>query len=229
MAIIRTKLESGKYLNVSEGEPNTLNIKGVDGDRYEDNDTGYNYVYDKAYSTANPTKRSYWVNLSVNRTRSLVSNGTLLKYDDILDLAGKNLKAPLSKFLLPLYHIINSSFTGVITFTGNEKLKYNGVLYSSFSIGKNESIDLVYLNGFWFVSGIIIGLESNSNPGSLYHLQSGDSIIVEDRYEYFIACNLILDLGSRIEIENGGRLVVHSGAILNDGVLTNNGIIKIGL
>jgi hypothetical protein len=64
---------------------------------------------------------------------------------------------------------------------------------------------------------------------SLYHLQSGDSIIVEDRYEYFIACNLILDSGSSIEIENGGRLVVHSGAILNDGVLINDGIIKIGL
>ncbi len=63
----------------------------------------------------------------------------------------------------------------------------------------------------------------------LYHLQSGDDITVKGRYEYFIACNLILDSGSRIEIENGGRLVVHSGAILNDGVLTNNGIIKIGL
>ncbi|MCJ8268601.1 MAG: hypothetical protein MJK04_04275 [Psychrosphaera sp.] len=71
--------------------------------------------------------------------------------------------------------------------------------------------------------------DTSGNGSKLYHLHSGESIQVDARNEYFIACDLILDLGSEIEIENGGRLVVHGGAILNDGVLTNDGIIKNGL
>ena len=78
----------------------------------------------------------------------------------------------------------------------------------------------------------ILGLlrESDESDGtSLYHLQSGESVQVAARTEYFIACELILDTGSSFEIDSGGRLVLHDGPILNSGVITNNGIIKIGL
>ena len=68
-----------------------------------------------------------------------------------------------------------------------------------------------------------------SSNGIKYHLKNGDNITVQDCYEYFIACNFILDTGSIMTIENGGRLVIHSGIIENNGVLLNNGIIKNGL
>ena len=68
----------------------------------------------------------------------------------------------------------------------------------------------------------------NSN-GIKYHLKNGDNITVEDCYEYFIACDFIIDNGANFTIENGARLVIHSGVLKNDGLITNNGLIKIGL
>ncbi len=68
----------------------------------------------------------------------------------------------------------------------------------------------------------------NSN-GIKYHLKSGDNITVQDCYEYFIACDFIIDSGALMTIESGGRLVVYSGMIKNDGLLSNDGIIKNGL
>lgn len=70
---------------------------------------------------------------------------------------------------------------------------------------------------------------SGSNSGIKYHLKNGDNITVEDCFEYFIACDFIIDNGASITIENGARLIIHSGVIKNDGLITNNGIIKIGL
>tara|TARA_R110001606_G_scaffold91591_3_gene204251 strand:+ start:2487 stop:2825 length:339 start_codon:yes stop_codon:yes gene_type:complete len=68
----------------------------------------------------------------------------------------------------------------------------------------------------------------NSN-GIKYHLKNGDNITVQDCFEYFIACNFIVDNGATMTIENGARLIIHSGIIINEGLITNNGLIKIGL
>ena len=68
-----------------------------------------------------------------------------------------------------------------------------------------------------------------SSTGIKYHLKSGDSIIVNDCFEYLVACDLILDVGSQITIEEGGRLVIIEGLITNDGVIVNDGLIKNGL
>ena len=66
-----------------------------------------------------------------------------------------------------------------------------------------------------------------ANNGIKYHLKSTDDITVKDCYEYFIALDFILDNGARFTIENGGRLVIHSGVLKNDGIITNNGLIQI--
>ena len=68
-----------------------------------------------------------------------------------------------------------------------------------------------------------------NSTGIKYHLKSADNITVEDCFEYFIACDFILDAGAMFTIDQGGRLVVHDGPIINDGVITNNGVIKNGL
>lgn len=69
----------------------------------------------------------------------------------------------------------------------------------------------------------------DTNNGIKYHLKSGDDITVKDCYEYFIALDFIVDSGARFTIENGGRLVIHSGVLKNDGLITNNGLINIVL
>jgi hypothetical protein len=68
----------------------------------------------------------------------------------------------------------------------------------------------------------------NSN-GIKYHLKNGDNITVQDCFEYFIACDFIIDNGANFTIENGARLVIHSGALKNDGYIKSDGLIKIGL
>lgn len=68
-----------------------------------------------------------------------------------------------------------------------------------------------------------------ASNGIKYHLKSTDNITVEDCFEYFIACDFILDFGSTFTIENGARFVSHQGLITNDGTITNDGIIKNGL
>lgn len=68
----------------------------------------------------------------------------------------------------------------------------------------------------------------NSN-GIKYHLKNGDNITVQDCFEYFIACDFIIDNGASFTIENGARLVIHSGALKNDGYIKSDGLIKIGL
>ena len=67
------------------------------------------------------------------------------------------------------------------------------------------------------------------STGTKYHLFNGDSVTVSSGFEYFIACDFILDAGSSLTLDSGSRLVLHDGLLLNSGVLTNNGIIKNGL
>jgi len=59
--------------------------------------------------------------------------------------------------------------------------------------------------------------------GIKYHFIAGESQIIENRYQYNLYYNLILDLNSNFTIDLGGQLVVHKGYILNNGTLTNNG------
>ena len=68
-----------------------------------------------------------------------------------------------------------------------------------------------------------------ANSGIKYHLKSGDNIVVEDCYEYFISLYFIVDSGASMSIDDGGRLVIFKGILKNDGLITNNGLIKIGL
>ena len=68
-----------------------------------------------------------------------------------------------------------------------------------------------------------------TSNGTKYHLKSSDNITVQDCFEYFIACDFILDSGAQFTIEDGGRFVGHEGIIRNDGIITNDGIIKNGL
>ncbi len=65
-----------------------------------------------------------------------------------------------------------------------------------------------------------------TSNGIKYHLKSGDNVVVEDCFQYFLYCNFILDTNSSITINDGGQLVVHDGTITNDSIIINNGIIK---
>lgn len=67
------------------------------------------------------------------------------------------------------------------------------------------------------------------STGTNWHLKLGDNITVEDCFEYFIACDMIIDTGVTFTIDAGGRLVLHTGPLQNDGTIINDGIIKIGL
>lgn len=66
------------------------------------------------------------------------------------------------------------------------------------------------------------------STGTKYHLKSTDNITVLDCFEYLICGNFILDSGAQMTIDAGGRLAVIEGPILNDGTITNNGVIKLG-
>ena len=66
------------------------------------------------------------------------------------------------------------------------------------------------------------------STGTKYHLSSTDIITVLDRFEYLICGNFILDAGAQMIIDEGGRLAIIEGPILNDGTITNNGVIKLG-
>lgn len=65
-----------------------------------------------------------------------------------------------------------------------------------------------------------------SNSGIKYHLKSGDNIVVEDFFQYYLYCNFILDNGSVFTINSEGQLVVDNGMITNDAIIVNDGIIK---
>lgn len=67
------------------------------------------------------------------------------------------------------------------------------------------------------------------STGTKYHLKDGDDITVLDCFEYLICGTFILDTLARFTIDAGARLAVIEGPILNDGVITNNGVIKNGL
>lgn len=67
------------------------------------------------------------------------------------------------------------------------------------------------------------------STGTKWHLKLGDNITVADCFEYFIACNMIIDTGVTFTIDAGGRLVLHDGPLQNDGTIINDGVIKIGL
>jgi len=66
------------------------------------------------------------------------------------------------------------------------------------------------------------------STGTKWHLKSGDNINVLDCFEYLICGNFVLDVGAQMVIDAGGRLAVIEGPILNDGTITNNGVIKLG-
>jgi hypothetical protein len=66
------------------------------------------------------------------------------------------------------------------------------------------------------------------STGTKYHLKDGDDITVLDCFEYLICGTFILDTLAMFTIDAGGRLAVIEGPILNDGTITNNGIIKLG-
>jgi len=72
------------------------------------------------------------------------------------------------------------------------------------------------------------GGSGGPSTGIKYHLKSTDNITVPDCFEYLVGCDFILDAGAVITVDAGGRLTVHE-AITNDGVIFNDGIIKIGL
>ena len=65
------------------------------------------------------------------------------------------------------------------------------------------------------------------STGTKYHLKPTDNITVLDCFEYLICGNFILDAGAQFTIDSGGRLAVIEGPILNDGTITNNGVIKL--
>ena len=67
------------------------------------------------------------------------------------------------------------------------------------------------------------------STGTKYHLKDGDDITVLDCFEYLICGTFILDTLARFTIDTSARLAVIEGPILNDGVITNNGVIKNGL
>jgi hypothetical protein len=67
------------------------------------------------------------------------------------------------------------------------------------------------------------------STGTKYHLKDGDDITVLDCFEYLICGTFILDTLARFTINTGARLAVIEGPILNDGVITNNGVIKNGI
>ena len=66
------------------------------------------------------------------------------------------------------------------------------------------------------------------STGTKYHLKDGDDISVIDCFEYLICGTFILDTLARFTVDTGGRLAVIDGPILNDGTITNNGVIKLG-
>ena len=66
------------------------------------------------------------------------------------------------------------------------------------------------------------------STGTKYHLKDGDDITVLDCFEYLICGTFILDALAKFTINVGARLAVIEGPILNDGTITNNGIIKLG-
>jgi len=66
------------------------------------------------------------------------------------------------------------------------------------------------------------------STGTKYHLKDTDDITVIDCFEYLICGTFILDTLARFTIDAGGRLAVIDGPILNDGTITNNGVIKLG-
>jgi hypothetical protein len=66
------------------------------------------------------------------------------------------------------------------------------------------------------------------STGTKYHLKDGDDITVLDCFEYLICGTFILDTLAMFTIDAGGRLAVIEGPILNDGTITNNGVIKLG-
>jgi len=72
------------------------------------------------------------------------------------------------------------------------------------------------------------GGSGGPSTGIKYHLKSTDNITVPDCFEYLVGCDFILDAGAVITVDAGGRLTVHE-AITNDGVIFNDGLIKIGL
>ena len=72
------------------------------------------------------------------------------------------------------------------------------------------------------------GGSGGPSTGTKYHLKPGDLITVEDCFEYLICGNFILDAGAQMIIDAGGRLAIIEGPILNDGTITNNGVIKLG-
>jgi len=72
------------------------------------------------------------------------------------------------------------------------------------------------------------GGSGGPSTGIKYHLSGTDIITVLDRFEYLICGNFILDAGAQMVINEGGRLAVIEGPILNDGTITNNGVIKLG-
>jgi len=72
------------------------------------------------------------------------------------------------------------------------------------------------------------GGSGGPSTGIKYHLKSTDNITVPDCFEYLVGCDFILDAGAIFTIDVGGRLTVHQ-TITNDGVIFNDGLIKIGL
>ena len=72
------------------------------------------------------------------------------------------------------------------------------------------------------------GGSGGPNTGIKYHLKNTDDISVLDCFEYLVCGDFILDPGARFTVDAGGRLAVLEGPIFNDGVITNNGVIKLG-
>lgn len=72
------------------------------------------------------------------------------------------------------------------------------------------------------------GGSGGPSTGTKYHLKPGDLITVEDCFEYLICGDFIIDSGAQMVIDSGGRLAIIEGPLTLNGVLTNNGVIKLG-
>lgn len=85
--------------------------------------------------------------------------------------------------------------------------------------GQNIELDIV--DNKVCISSTGVGVD-----GIKYHLKDGDDITVLDCYQYVIECDLTMDEGSTMNVDEGGKLIIKEGCLILDGCLTLDGQLK---
>jgi len=160
--VVSNILENGIVVSVGEGTPDSYKLKGKDGDRYHDNNTNYDYLYNNSSAFAFPSK-SPWVNISNPRIRTIIKNGVLVELDQTVDLNGLDITLFKGRNGLGEYTLVNTSDTkdSIVAFSSTDKLKTEDGAFGSYIVEPNKIVKFVYINPYWRISNLDTTLDKD--------------------------------------------------------------------